>query len=339
MTTRHPSAKSPVETVLLAVTGMSPAVITETAWALAMGNPRVMPARVIALTTTEGRRQIREALLASDVWNRLRAAVKARVGELEFGDTGAHIRVFARGAREMEDIRSPEDNLAAADFILETLRGLVENPEVRVVASIAGGRKTMSALLYACMSLVGREQDRVTHVLVPGDLERRRDPPFFFPARKSETVELADIPFVPLRHALRDLGGGPGSFRGLVARYARALDDRSRPACVSLEEGAVSVDDTRVELGLRPWLTLAFLVEINLRRQIPPDQLAADPVFKAYLAASDKPGAREWAAGYVEGADLRRELSHLREKLGKAGLIWMPGLRARSLVLPPFRIG
>ena len=47
---------------LLAVTGLSPAIVTETVWALAMENLRVLPARVIFLTTAVGAAKIQEQL-------------------------------------------------------------------------------------------------------------------------------------------------------------------------------------------------------------------------------------------------------------------------------------
>ena len=48
------------QVVLLAVTGMTPAVLTETVWALARQDPPVIPDRVVVVTTKaqEWRRQV-----------------------------------------------------------------------------------------------------------------------------------------------------------------------------------------------------------------------------------------------------------------------------------------
>ena len=51
-------------TILLAVSGMSPAILTETVWALAREKPRIVPDEVIVLTTTAGARDIETQLLA-----------------------------------------------------------------------------------------------------------------------------------------------------------------------------------------------------------------------------------------------------------------------------------
>jgi CRISPR-associated protein (TIGR02584 family) len=268
------TAASQSEITLLAVTGMSPAILTETLWALA--NPAadsdpVIPHRIIAVTTTEGRARLETLFQPSAQlgglapWDALRIALEQRghdlSGRLRFGVTGDDIRVITAAdpasgrTRELPDIRDRADNEAAADFLLEQVRALVENPDTQLIASIAGGRKTMSALLYACLTLVGRETDRLTHVLVSEPFETLRD--FWFPAqpggpleaptRSSESVpsagsvrsvpthdpahalvELADVPFVPLRNLFeRELARKPGTFRRLVEDCRQNLIQRA----------------------------------------------------------------------------------------------------------------
>src|SRR5437867_6362232 len=52
------------ETILLAVTGMSPAVLTETVWALAQEEPPRIPNRVLVITTAAGRQCIEKELFS-----------------------------------------------------------------------------------------------------------------------------------------------------------------------------------------------------------------------------------------------------------------------------------
>ena len=75
--------------VLLAVTGLSPAIVTETVWALAQEKPRVIPRRVIFVTTEVGAQKIQEQLFTPlpalghvTAWQALRTAVKAGDDEL-----------------------------------------------------------------------------------------------------------------------------------------------------------------------------------------------------------------------------------------------------------------
>jgi CRISPR-associated protein (TIGR02584 family) len=79
-----------------------------------------------------------------------------------------HVRLLptSDGSADLQDIVTSEDSLSAADFIMRSLRKITEDPTTRVIASIAGGRKTMAAILASCMVLLGRSQDRLCHVLV-----------------------------------------------------------------------------------------------------------------------------------------------------------------------------
>lgn len=212
------------ETVLFAVLGMSPSVLTETVWALACAPTPVLPDRVIVLTTTAGREALERHLFLQEKerlcgWDRLVKAITKRglavEGRLKFGVASDPVRLFPSpsGRADLADIATTADNEAAADFILREVRAFTENPATAVLASIAGGRKTMGALLMSCMSLLGRPQDRVLHVLVNAPFDSPLDPPFLFP-EKGKThklrdgtsvrsvdakVELIDVPFARMR--------------------------------------------------------------------------------------------------------------------------------------------
>lgn len=317
--------------VLFAVLGMSPPVLTETVWALAQENPKIIPDRVCVITTTRGREDVRRELLSSGVWEELRKTLRAG-DRLEFGDTAHHIQVVTRGAKELEDIGSREDNEALADFILEKLRAFTETPDTRVIASIAGGRKTMSALLYACMTLIGRETDRVTHVLVAPSLERQRDPRFYFPRnrRQARLVRLMDIPFVPLRNAFADLGRMPGRFHAMVRHYSRELQTAPERVSIRLDQEGVRINGRTAKLSRDAFAALRFLIRLN---QPNPENRSIQDVekeFAEFLAANPmlpKGSAKDY---------LRKWVSDLRRELKRDGFDWFPGKRPHPLRLPPF---
>jgi len=257
--TRASPLRSPMDaaprTVLLAVLGESPAILTETAWALAKEKPSVVPNRVRVLTTTQGASRLNRELLSPapqfaglTPWQALREEVlgtEAAQSEsalvLEPPLAIYSCEPGRSTARELDDVRTRAENEAAADFILEEVRRLAAHPDTRLVASIAGGRKTMGALLYGAMTLLGREIDRVTHVLVEPPFDQHLEPTFFFPRARekhrliqrdghfsehsatAKTITLADLPFVPLRNAFADLGQEVGDFADLVGRYSKAL--------------------------------------------------------------------------------------------------------------------
>ena len=347
------------DVVLLAVTGLSPAVVTETLWALAHEKPRVLPRRVEFLTTATGARRIGEMLFSpaaafggKTAWQALREALKARADEL----IATPPSVIGRPAPAtgtlvpLDDIATPQDNEAAAARILEAVRAVVENPDTRLVASIAGGRKTMGALLHAAVSLVGRESDRLTHVLVTPPYETL--PGFFFPgqpgpdpanregrafpARQAE-VRLADVPFVPLRNRFEYLRDMPGSFDGLVRRFARQMkEDALRPALVAISyrRKSLGVDGLQVPMRPRALAVLHFLLDANAQGAIPVDQQDVEDRMPAWLAqAPIPPGLRP---ARIVADDVRHELSEIRTRLRQAGVRWT--IPQRSLALPPFRL-
>jgi len=376
------------DTVLLAVTGMSPAVLTETVWALAHEPEPVLPARVIAVTTSAGRRELERQLFTPEPrfagrcpWDALRDALTAAghdlTGRLRFGATGDDLRVItatdpATGrTRELPDLRTPADNEAAADFLLEQVRAIVENPDTRLIASLAGGRKTMGALLYACMTLTARETDRLTHVLVNDPFDTLRG--FWFPAqpggalRKSEVrspksesaspeptapseianrkseipfdpadavVQLADVPFVPLRNLFqRELGRPAGRFSLLVENCREQVRQRAgEHVRLTAHQGRaeIEVNGTRVRLAPREHLVLLFLAT-RARRGEPAfgayrEAVDALNAFREELRAAAPPGDfSDWRHGdslksrFDDDQELRKAVSSLRDKLRQAG--------------------
>lgn len=267
--------------VLFAVVGMSPAVLTETVWALAHEEPPAIPDRVVVLTTSSGKRKIEEQLFAEKSgtksgWNALISALSKEgldvTGRLKFGNTGDSIRVFASadGSHDLDDIASSLDNNAAADFMLRHLRGFTANPSTSVIASIAGGRKTMSALMISCMSLLGREQDRVCHVLVNPPFDTPLEPPFLFPVQRlkhidkktdkahsslSAVIELADVPFVRMlgwyQEKYREF---PPSYSSLVAGVQKHVPKVYPVITIDLSTGQVLVDETAIDLASTEFL-------------------------------------------------------------------------------------
>jgi len=126
----------------------------------------------------------------------------------------------------LEDILTVGDNEIVANAITETVRKLTSDPNTALHVSLAGGRRTLSYYLGYALSLFGRPQDRLYHVVVTREFES--DDEFFYPntsptyitdrtGKKLNTqdadVQLADIPFVRLREGLpHDLLDGKSTF-------------------------------------------------------------------------------------------------------------------------------
>jgi CRISPR-associated protein (TIGR02584 family) len=285
------------EVVLLAVTGMSPAILTETVWALAQENPPVLPDRVVVLTTTAGKAQTEQELFTPQThfndrcgWDCLREKLQEHghevAGRLRFDPATDDLRVLHRWDEKshrklpLSDLRAAGENDAVADYILEVVRTFVENADTRVIASIAGGRKTMGTLLYACMTLIGRETDRLTHVLVsePFD-DPGLKPRFYFPDQPTKElktekktvyasearIDLADVPFVPLRNLFhKQLVKKPGSFTHLIESCRndmRRLTAESIKLAIRRSRTLFQVNDIVIRTNPREHLLLLFLAE------------------------------------------------------------------------------
>jgi hypothetical protein len=137
----------------------------------------------------------------------------------------------------LEDIRSPDDNRRAADGITEIVREFTADPDCALHVSIAGGRKTMGFFLGYALSLYGRPQDQLSHVLVSEPFESSIA--FYYPTPASRVIELpggrladaasaqvtlAELPFVSLRHGLPEaLLTGHASYNQTVEAARRAL--------------------------------------------------------------------------------------------------------------------
>lgn len=139
--------------------------------------------------------------------------------------------------KPLTDINSDVDNEAAANKICTLVRSLTADPTTQLHVSIAGGRKTMSFMVGYALSLYGRPQDTLSHVLVNDPFQTH--PEFFFPPRTPKVllgqgarpvstdeakITLAEIPFVRLRHGMpADLLAGTTTYGETVARVQRAF--------------------------------------------------------------------------------------------------------------------
>jgi len=223
--------------ILVAVTGLSPQIVTETLYALAVRRtPAFVPTEVVLLTTAEGAERARLSLLSDEPGWFARLIRDYGLPPIAFARE--QICVLRDPAGEpLADIRRPGDNELAANLITEKVRELTADPDSALHVSIAGGRKTMGYYLGYALSLFGRPQDRLSHVLVSEPFESSWE--FFYPTPYSRViatrddklvdtaaaeVTLAEIPFVSLRQGLPErLLDGQSSFGETVAAAQRAL--------------------------------------------------------------------------------------------------------------------
>ncbi|MDP2505802.1 CRISPR-associated ring nuclease Csm6 [Oceanobacter sp. 3_MG-2023] len=242
--------------LLLAVTGMSPQVITETLYALHHQHNQ-WPDELCLITTAKGRDRVWQGLITDGHLQ----ALAQQLGRPCIPLTAEQIQVVPNAhGTPVDDARSLEDHEALADFITHTVRNRTADPELAIHASIAGGRKTMTFYLGYAMSLFGRPQDQLSHVLVSEAYEGRAD--FYYPTatpqplaqRNGDTnpldaslaqVTLADIPFVRQRTQINDLLQS-GESEGLSYRQlTRMINLGDSPGNLRLD-----IDETQANIRL-----------------------------------------------------------------------------------------
>jgi CRISPR-associated protein Csx14 len=253
-----------LKNILLAVSGLSPQVITEALYALwYQGRP---VSRLEIITTRTGKERIFAGLF-SPMDGRIDAFLTEfgiAPDSLEFGPHLLHVIKDEAGV-EREDIVSAEDNEILLQTCLKTACRLTSDPETAVFFLVAGGRKTMTSCLTLAAQFYGRLQDRIYHVLVTPEFEQCRD--FWYPPRtprditvrddkgrehimstRYAKIDLISIPFVSVRDRLDPkLISRPISSAELLASMIR---DKPPVLTIDLSEGKLSFKG--IELDLYP---------------------------------------------------------------------------------------
>lgn len=235
--------------ILVAVTGMSPQIVTETVYALHK-NHDWLPEKIVVLTTLRGKNQIVQQLLGENgYFARLRQDYA--LPEIEF--TEQNIKVISEHGTELDDIRTAQQNNAAADLIVREIYQLCQDKNTELHVSIAGGRKSMGFYVGYALSLFGRAQDKMSHVLVEEDFEQNRE--FFYPPKQSQflntpnkgmldaskaEVMLAEIPFVRMAEGRVELKlDGKTTFSQAVQKTQEVLNGVN--VVVNKDEQTVSI--------------------------------------------------------------------------------------------------
>ncbi|MCA1979131.1 MAG: TIGR02584 family CRISPR-associated protein [Thiobacillus sp.] len=283
--------------ILLAVIGLSPQILTETVYALAVkGRPAFVPDEVHVVTTGEGAEYARHTLLDSGM-GRFGEMLRdySLQGRVRFDADCIHV-ISRPDGQTASDIQSPEDNMLAADNILKWVNHFTRDDNVALHVSIAGGRKTMGFFAGYALSLFGRTQDRLSHVLVSDPFESNHD--FYYPPptpkvlfdrnnkpihTSDANVMLAEIPFVRLRHGLPDsLVEGSASFSEVVAAAQHGL----APVSLRVDPLNRTLNCGNIEIRMEP-APFAFYYWLAKRAQsgLPPVRYDQPDVVDAFLSA------------------------------------------------------
>lgn len=260
--------------ILLAVTGLSPQILTETLYALTVAQtPAWIPDEIHLITSREGAERARLSLLDPKAGQFHAFCRDYPVGNnIQFSADNIHLIRDAAG-QPLSDIRSPEDNALAADAIHALVSRFTTEPSNELHVSIAGGRKTMGFYLGYCLSLTARPQDKLSHVLVSDPFESLPD--FYFPpatprllhtrdGRPIHTADarimLAEIPFVRLRPLLPAAALAPELSFGDAVAATQAHLEQPRLS-INIAQRRIQCGRTQINLAPQLFAWYAWLAQ------------------------------------------------------------------------------
>lgn len=264
----------------ICLVGLSPAVVTETLFGLAVGSrPRIVPDQLHIVTTRTGLAAVSDHMLGPrGALAGLRAEHGLPAGAFRCPIANVHVLADARGD-PLDDIVTTRDSEAVGEQLSRLVQDLVSDPGASLHCSLAGGRKTMGALLATALQLHGRPGDRLYHVLVSAPYDQV--PGFYFPTRRSlrlawrggmvdarrARVSLAEVPIVRLGAVVRELGLSGTALGRLAAEIEEDAAGRLRlePLHLDVERRAVEVGAHRI--ALVPQLLALYLFYADLRRR------------------------------------------------------------------------
>lgn len=205
---------------VIALVGESPGVVTELLWHLAVREKEQVVGLELWTTQTgwaeggeRGLAAMGRAMFAE--LRRLAPALPPWPADLRpetdpRGGTARGVQVFvpAVAGKSLADVRSEDDAAAFSAALHARVQLLREDPERRLLGSLAGGRKTMTAAMHSAFTLFARRGDRLAHVLLHRALEAelketRTLHAYAFPrgeragVAEEDQIAVVDAPFFP----------------------------------------------------------------------------------------------------------------------------------------------
>ena len=328
---------------LIILVGMSPAVVTETVFALCQNNDA--PDEVIAITTEKGKNEIKTQLIDSGIWKQMLVDLNLS-GKIKFGLNSQNIRIIPDHCREKDscDIVTTDDNNEMADFLLNELRKYSENPEIgKISFSIAGGRKSMSAVGALVMTLLGRRNDHLYHILVQQPYDNPQlEPRFYYPqedvyhkfgnskyAGSDAVLQLGEIPFVRCRYWFEDKKADIVNYSTLVS----SINQERIKLRIEIDKRQLYINNKPVTLSYLDFMLYWMFAERKINGQVnlykeakTSKQKSLEDTFRDFLQAKKIPlhpgvlGKGNISEKFIYESqlnDLGKKISNLKSKIKK----------------------
>ena len=240
-----------MQNILIAISGLTPQIVTETLFALAVQKGITID-EIYIVTTKRGKQVLNgkdDNPNTPDVpfIKEMESLCKEYdIKKPKF--TQSNIIVAEEETRELYDIKTDQENKLFPNKLAEIFNKLTQKRNTIIHASLSGGRKSMSAHLALVMSLFARSQDKLYHVITDEKYEFQN----FYPKTRAEekALVLAEVPFVRLRCVNDPLLKPNTKYSDLVERTQKKLNFLMMDAklVVELKQLQVRYKDKSVRL-------------------------------------------------------------------------------------------
>ncbi len=304
---------------------MTPQVVTETLFALAKYRG-VAISELCIITTAEGK----NALLGAQGFPPMQEEIHRMCSRWNmrepFFDQSKAVLVASEETVELHDVRTDRENRLFPNLITDVVRQYTADSNTVLHCSIAGGRKTMSVAMAFALSLFGRQDDRLYHVVVSKEFEQSRK---FFPATDEEAsqIVLAEMPYVRLREKLPLLRDYPrASFSNLVSLAQGVVDEMMYLPSLVFDRATCSVIIGEHRIPLRPFDFAFYLFCARATKPVPAgkhfSEKDREKLWRLYERLAPSYGHRERVRKSLFGAQrdalLTKSASTIRRVLAQA---------------------
>ena len=256
----------------VAVMGTSPAVLSECLYYYYSPhygiNRQFSDIKVI--TTTKGRDLLVKSMFTDGVLVQLEAALGMKSGQIPFTISDIMVIENETTGEEIQDLLTSEENEAASNMISNWIKHYTDTDGVRLTATVAGGRKTQSAIMALAFQLYGRTEDELIHIIAPD--ERMMDREWFFPSEPADPTQFLSVSDVPVLRVGRYLSRNLNQSTESMVREIQESLYAARPIeRIEIEKNILCVDGEEVKITPREASYYRYFLKRRVNALCPDD--------------------------------------------------------------------
>ncbi len=203
---------------------------------------------ILVFTTKEGKIEIIKNLFERNILNKMEKELKINSGGYNFSKKDIITIKDTKGV-EINDARLSSDNMNSMNVIFDVMKKYTNDNTCDITASIAGGRKSMSAMMSLSFQMLGRENDELLHIIAPNekmyDGLLNNDPNKWYypknPKNKDEQLDVSIVPTLKIGNFLPI--SNEGSFEQILHKYQNFLIDKAPLESLTIKYNIFSSGD------------------------------------------------------------------------------------------------